>query len=66
VRQATPFRPFRDNVEPNCRDKQRDWKMDQHYMLRVLGQEHRLGVERIYHRHSPLRWNELLVAADLA
>jgi hypothetical protein len=26
--------------------------MDQHHMLRVLGQEYRLEIERIYHRSA--------------
>jgi hypothetical protein len=29
--------------------------MDQHDVLRVLSQEYRLGVERIYHRRAPYK-----------
>ena len=53
VRQATALRPLRDKVERHRSDEQRDWKMDQHDMLCVLGQEYRLEVERIYHRRTP-------------
>src|SRR5258708_27744761 len=43
------FRQWREKDEPHRRNKQRDWKMDQHHMLCVLGQKCGLKIERIYH-----------------
>jgi hypothetical protein len=49
VPEAGALRPLRDEVESHCRNKQRDGKMDEHHMLRVLGQKNCLGIEWIYH-----------------
>jgi hypothetical protein len=43
---------LRNKIECNRGDEQCDWKMDQHDMLRVLGQKRRLKIKRIYHRHT--------------
>lgn len=43
--------PLRHVIEHHGREKQCNGEVNQHYMLRVLGQENRLEIERIYHRH---------------
>src|SRR5450631_4286450 len=49
VSQAALFRPLSEQVKRHCHNEQRDWKMNQHDMLRVLRQKYCLEVERICH-----------------
>src|SRR6202042_764919 len=48
--QAAALRPLRDAIENHRRNEQCDRKVDQHYVLSVLGQNNRLKIERINHR----------------
>jgi hypothetical protein len=61
IRQSPASRPLCYEVEQHRRNEQCDWKMDQHHMLCVLGQERRLEIEWIYHHPSPSKiWRRLL------
>jgi hypothetical protein len=50
-----------DKIEYHRRDEKRDWKMDEHDMLRVLGQKCRLKIKRIYHRHTSSKFFALFI-----
>lgn len=47
VGQAMAMGEGREKVEGDCRDEERDWKMYQHDMLCVFGEEYGFGIEGV-------------------
>jgi hypothetical protein len=47
VPQARSLRPVANEIESHSGNKQRDREVDEHYVLRMLCEQHSLGIKRI-------------------
>ena len=47
-RKNRPLGSFRKKIKGGANREQSHWEMDRHNMLRMLGQEYRFDVERVY------------------